>query len=79
MTKYIRYCRRCIMPETKPDLHFNEQGVCSACRHFESRKDVDWAQRKEELLRVLEDYRSKNGNNYDCVVGVSGGKDSTYQ
>lgn len=79
MARQIRYCNRCVMPETKPDLFIDTEGVCSACRSFGQRKDVDWATRKQELLRVLERYRSKNGNNYDCIVPVSGGKDSTYQ
>lgn len=75
----IRYCRRCVMPETKPDLHIDPEGVCSACRYFESRKEVDWDARRKELLRILDQYRSKDGRNYDCIVPVSGGKDSTYQ
>jgi N-acetyl sugar amidotransferase len=75
----IRYCRRCVMPETKPDLHIDEQGICSACRYYESRKVIDYATRNEELLKILDKYRSKGGSNYDCLVPVSGGKDSTYQ
>ena len=67
------------MPETKPDLHIDEQGICSACRYYESRKAIDYAARNEELLKILEKYRSKGGSNYDCLVPVSGGKDSTYQ
>jgi N-acetyl sugar amidotransferase len=67
------------MPETKPDLHIDGEGVCSACRYYESRKAIDFSTRKEELLRILERYRSKDGSNYDCLVPVSGGKDSTYQ
>lgn len=75
----IRYCSRCVMPETKPDLYIDEDGVCSACRHYEQRQQVDWNARANELLEVLERYRSRNGQNYDCVVPVSGGKDSHYQ
>lgn len=66
------------MPETKPDLFMDESGVCSACRHFEARREVDWAARKEELTRLLETYAG-GGSNYDCIIPVSGGKDSTYQ
>ena len=47
----IRYCRRCVMPETKPDIFFDEEGVCSACRHFERRGEVDWDARRAELQR----------------------------
>jgi len=75
----IRYCRRCIMPETKPDLFIDAEGVCSACRSFERRKEVDWEARKRELETILSRYRSKEGKNYDCIVPVSGGKDSTFQ
>lgn len=75
----LTYCRRCVMPDTKPDLHLDDEGVCNACRSFERRKEVDWGQRHEELERLLERYRRPNGDNWDCIVPVSGGKDSTYQ
>jgi N-acetyl sugar amidotransferase len=67
------------MPETKPDLFIDPEGVCSACRSFERRKVVDWDARKQGLKSILDRYRSKDGKNYDCIVPVSGGKDSTYQ
>jgi len=67
------------MPETKPDLHIDEEGICNACRSYKKRKEIDWAVRREELLRILDRYRSKNNNNYDCIVPVSGGKDSHFQ
>jgi N-acetyl sugar amidotransferase len=75
----IRYCVRCVMPETKPDLFIDKEGVCNACRSFERRKEIDWAARKTELHGILERYRNKNNTNYDCIVPVSGGKDSTFQ
>lgn len=75
----IRYCTKCVMPDTKPDLHLDEQGVCNACRSYDSRKEVNWTQRKEELLEIVERYKSKDGSSWDCIVPVSGGKDSTYQ
>lgn len=67
------------MPDTKPDLSFDEEGVCNACRNFENRKAIDWNQRKKELLQIVDRYRSKDGSNWDCIVPVSGGKDSTFQ
>jgi N-acetyl sugar amidotransferase len=67
------------MPETKPDLPMDAEGVCGACRSYERRKEVDWGKRKQELLAITERYRCRTGNNYDCVVPVSGGKDSHYQ
>lgn len=75
----IKYCKHCIMPETKPDLFIDEEGICNACRSFEARKQVDWVARKEELQRILERYHSRNSESYDCIVPVSGGKDSHFQ
>ena len=73
------YCKRCVMPHTKPDLHIDDEGICNACRSFEARREVDWDKRRKELFEVVDRYRSKDGRNWDCVVPVSGGKDSTYQ
>jgi N-acetyl sugar amidotransferase len=75
----MKYCRHCLMPETKPDLPMDEAGVCGACRSYERRQEIDWSKRKQELLVITERYRSHNGKNYDCIVPVSGGKDSHYQ
>jgi N-acetyl sugar amidotransferase len=75
----LRYCSRCVMPDTKPDLQFDAEGVCNACRNFEKRVVVDWDKRRVELNAVLERYRKRDGSNYDCIVPVSGGKDSTFQ
>jgi N-acetyl sugar amidotransferase len=66
------------MPSTKPDLHLNDAGVCNACVAYEQRQTVDWEARRAELLTLLERYR-RGGRNWDCIVPVSGGKDSTYQ
>jgi len=74
----LKYCIRCVMPSTKPDLHIDAGGVCNACRAYENRKHVDWDARKQELLTLLDKYR-RPGRNWDCIVPVSGGKDSTYQ
>ena len=75
----MKYCTKCVMPNTKPDLFFDENGVCSACLNYENRKIVNWELRKKEFINILNEYRSKNENNWDCIVPVSGGKDSTYQ
>jgi N-acetyl sugar amidotransferase len=75
----IRYCRRCVMPATKPDLMLDADGVCNACRSFDQRPTIDWEQRFKELMLLLDRYRAPAGQNYDCLVPVSGGKDSTYQ
>ncbi len=74
----LKYCVRCVMPSTKPDLHIDAEGVCNACRAYENRQHVDWNVRRRELLDILDRHR-KSGDNWDCVIPVSGGKDSTYQ
>lgn len=68
-------CRRCIYPETRPDTHFVD-GVCSACRSFDERASIDWNERLYQLQLLL---IANKGAAYDCVVPVSGGKDSTVQ
>lgn len=75
----IKYCRRCVIPETKPDILFDDAQVCSACRNFESRTEVDWDARAEQLAELVDRYRCKDGSRHDCIVPVSGGKDSTFQ
>lgn len=75
----IKYCTNCVMPHTKPDLRLDDGGVCNACRSYESRQEIDWESRRKELLALLERYRSANASRWDCIVPVSGGKDSTYQ
>ncbi len=75
----INYCKRCVLPSTKPDLTFDEFGVCSACRYFDSRPQVDWDQREQELRTILHQHRDRNPSGWDCVIPVSGGKDSTLQ
>jgi N-acetyl sugar amidotransferase len=67
------------MPDTKPDLHFDEEGVCNACHNYERRKEIKWDERRVKLLNLVERYKSGDGSTWDCIVPVSGGKDSTYQ
>ncbi|MEQ8308802.1 MAG: N-acetyl sugar amidotransferase [Hoeflea sp.] len=75
----LTYCKHCVMPDTKPDLRLDEEFVCNACRSYENRKAVNWDQRYQELTDILARYRKTDGSNWDCIVPVSGGKDSTYQ
>lgn len=70
-------CKRCLMPTTRPSTHF-EDGVCSGCRNFDRRKDIDWASREEEFLRIADNLRAGSGR-FDVIVASSGGKDSTAQ
>lgn len=72
----MKRCRLCVIPDTRPDTQFVD-GVCSACRSYAARPTIDWEARKRELGDLLE--RGRNGTGYDCIVGSSGGKDSTWQ
>jgi len=73
------YCKKCLYPDTKPQLIFNDDGICSACTNQILKDTIDWQQKKKELLEILERHRNKDKTNYDCIIPVSGGKDSTYQ
>lgn len=75
----MNWCKKCLLPNTKPDLWFDENGVCAACKAFEDRSTTDWEGRKRQLIDLLEESRSRSGSGWDCVVPVSGGKDSTFQ
>ena len=75
----LNYCVKCVMPSSKPDLFFDKNGICSACNNFSNRKKINWDNRKKELSEILNNYKDKNSTNWDCIVPVSGGKDSTYQ
>ena len=68
------------MPSTRPGITFNEEGLCSACQSYEHRKQVNWDKRWQELVALCNKYRGSNGpNGYDCMIAVSGGKDSHFQ
>lgn len=75
----LQYCVRCCMPETNEGIQFDEMGVCQACQSAEQKIRINWVEREKELRRLLEHYRNQAGNNYDCIVPISGGKDSTFQ
>jgi len=74
----MKYCTECLYPDTKPDLIF-ENGVCNACINFQKRENIDWNKRKEEFIEIFKKYKSNDSTNWDCIIPVSGGKDSTYQ
>lgn len=78
----MRYCKKCLQPDTRPGILFNEAGVCYACLYEEVKKQIDWNQRFAELQKIADKAKMQareSGNAYDCVIGVSGGKDSTFQ
>jgi len=75
----MRYCKKCVQPDTRPGIYFNEKGICGACLYQEqAKKEIDWEARQEELQEIAHWAKGKR-RAYDCVIGVSGGKDSTFQ
>lgn len=79
MDNELRYCEKCLQPNTRPGLTFNQDGVCFPCEVAGITRKVDWAARRRELDAIIEWSRSRGRGEYDCVVGVSGGKDSLRQ
>lgn len=75
----MKYCKKCVMPDTRPGISFDSEGVCSACRSYEKRMVIDWNKRWEELEALCDKYRGCNGDGWDCAIAVSGGKDSHFQ
>jgi N-acetyl sugar amidotransferase len=89
----VKFCRKCVMSNQRPTsaiefkhtkdskkttINFDENDVCDACRTAETKEHIDWGKREEELLKLLDKHRSKDGS-YDCLVPGSGGKDSAFQ
>jgi len=77
--KSLSYCARCCVPETQEGVGFDEFGICSACRSSEEKIHIDWTARELQLRAILAEAKSKSGNGYDCVLPISGGKDSFFQ
>lgn len=78
-TSKIRTCVRCLYRSDHPlGLTFDDMGICSGCRIHEEKDTLDWGSRLDELKRLIAPYKSKTGNNYDCIVPVSGGQDSHF-
>lgn len=78
----MKYCKRCLQPDTRPGIAFTEDGICFACLYEEKKKQIDWDERFAELQAIADEAKEtarSRGGIYDCVIGVSGGKDSTFQ
>jgi N-acetyl sugar amidotransferase len=74
----MRYCRTCILPDTRPNLTLNSDGVCNACEAHGTKAVIDWRAREAAFREVVAKAKSKSCG-YDCIIPVSGGKDSTWQ
>ena len=74
----IKWCKKCVYPSSSAvPLEFDDDGYCSGCQTQLEKKDIDWEERLEYLLEMVEPYRKSSG--YECIIPVSGGKDSYYQ
>jgi N-acetyl sugar amidotransferase len=88
----VVFCKHCVISNQRPSstqetkhtrtqkhstMSINEDGICDACQFAEQKESIDWEQREEELLRLLDKHRRNDGY-YDCIVPGSGGKDSVY-
>lgn len=73
------YCQKCVLPDTRPNLYIQDDGICNACHSWTGKaKEIDWDARHDDLLKLIEDTKSR-ASVWDCVIPVSGGKDSTWQ
>ena len=75
----MKYCKNCLQPDTRPNTKFTPEGVCPACNYFQELSTVDWQERYEILEELLENFPRNPKQKFDCIIGVSGGKDSTRQ
>jgi N-acetyl sugar amidotransferase len=74
----LKYCTNCVMPNTRPRITFNENGVCNACQWAEEKKQINWDERWTKLVEICEKEKEKNKEGFNCIIPVSGGKDSCY-
>src|SRR3989344_5463468 len=73
--KDVVFCKRCVVSNQRPRLSMDNEGICSACRWADRKKEIDWEAREKELAKLCDGHRSKDGK-FDVVVPGSGGKDS---
>jgi N-acetyl sugar amidotransferase len=74
----VKWCRSCILPDTRPNLVIGKDGICNACAAHGTKRQIDWLSRANAFAQVVETAK-KRSIGYDCLIPVSGGKDSTWQ
>jgi N-acetyl sugar amidotransferase len=76
----MRYCKMCLATDTRPGIEFDENGLCMACVYSKQKKEkIDWKDRQKQLQDIVKSAKKNNHGGYDCIIGVSGGKDSHFQ
>lgn len=76
----MRWCSSCVLPDTRPNLLIGEDDVCNACKSHGSKREIDWAARTKQLQVLIDGVKNRaSSTGYDCIIPVSGGKDSTWQ
>jgi N-acetyl sugar amidotransferase len=75
----MQVCKRCLYTSGHPlNLTFDDEGLCSGCRVHEEKDQIDWNDRASKLDSILENYRCRTSKNYDCIIPVSGSRDSYF-
>ena len=78
----MRYCKECVYPEIAVNLNFDDDGICTSCKTFKKFKNLSddhWNKRAERFKEITTEVKKRNTSDYDCIIPVSGGKDSYYQ
>lgn len=75
----MKWCKSCVLPDSRPGIVIESDGICNACHNFKIKtKEIDWDSRKKEFEIIIRNAKN-NSKSFDCLIPVSGGKDSTWQ
>jgi N-acetyl sugar amidotransferase len=77
--KNVIWCKNCILPNTRPNITINSLGICNACLNYNKKNHINWENRFKTLKEIVRQAKRKSNNRFDCLIPVSGGKDSTWQ
>ena len=82
MENEMKYCKKCVYPFSAVNLHVEDDGICASCKTFEAFEKIKpefWIRRRERLNEIIAEMSVDNHSDYDCLIPVSGGKDSYFQ
>ncbi len=75
----MKYCKKCLETDTRPGTKFSQSGICPSCQYVDTLREVDWSSRQLEIQKIVNFGKENKSGPYDCIIGVSGGKDSLRQ